>query len=45
MRAIVLSDAARVAVSSRAPIPLMAPANTSSPARFSAGKDSPVTDA
>ena len=43
MRASIVSDAARVVRSSTMPWPFTVPANTSSPAVFQAGTDSPVT--
>ena len=45
MRASVESPRSRVTRTSSAPRPLIVPANTSSPVRFSAGSDSPVTGA
>src|SRR5690606_16289316 len=42
MRANELSDAAAVTATSNTPVPLMAPANTSSPGPASTGTDSPV---
>ena len=40
-----VSEAARVVRNSTTPWPLTVPANTSSPALFHAGTDSPVTSA
>ena len=45
MRASIVSEAVRVVRSSTTPWPFTVPANTSSPAVFQAGTDSPVTSA
>ena len=45
MRASVVSSRRRVTATTRAPCPLMVPANTSSPGAFSTGTDSPVIGA